>query len=192
MPLDASAVRCAAYEIDKMLQGGRIEKIYQPEKDEIVLSVKTPSGNYRLVISANSANPRLYITTTVKENPQEPPMFCMLMRKHISSGRILRVTSVDFERITDIEIEARNEMGDSVKKHLFCEIMGKNSNIILVNDEGKIVDSIKHVDLSVSRVRNVFPSCLRITKERTLFYLQRRIFTKLLPRPPKDGALTRH
>ena len=157
MPLDASAVRCAAYEIDKMLQGGRIEKIYQPEKDEIVLSVKTPSGNYRLVISANSANPRLYITTTVKENPQEPPMFCMLMRKHISSGRILRVTSVDFERITDIEIEARNEMGDSVKKHLFCEIMGKNSNIILVNDEGKIVDSIKHVDLSVSRVRNVFP-----------------------------------
>ncbi len=157
MPLDASAVRCAAYEIDKILQGGRIEKIYQPERDEIVLAVKTPSGNYRLVISANSANPRLYITATVKENPQEPPMFCMLMRKHISSGRIMSVKSVDFERITDITIEARNEMGDSVKKHLICEIMGKNSNIILVNEEGKIIDSIKHVDLTVSRVRNVFP-----------------------------------
>ncbi len=157
MPLDASAVRCAAYEIDKILQGGRIEKIYQPERDEIILAVKTPSGNYRLVISANSANPRLYITATVKENPQEPPMFCMLMRKHISSGRIVSVKSVDFERITDITIEARNEMGDIVKKHLMCEIMGKNSNIILVNEEGKIIDSIKHVDLTVSRVRNVFP-----------------------------------
>ncbi len=157
MPLDASAVRCAAYEIDKKIKGGRIEKIYQPEKDEIVLQIKTVDGNYRLVISANSANPRLYITNTIKENPQEPPMFCMLMRKHISSGRIVSVTSVDFERITNIAIESRNEMGDVVQKHLMCEIMGKNSNIILVGESGKIVDSIKHVDLSVSRVRNVFP-----------------------------------
>lgn len=157
MPLDASAVRCAAYEIDNILKGGRIEKIYQPERDEIILAVKSPKGSYRLVISANSANPRLYITDTVKENPQEPPMFCMLMRKHISSGRITEVKSVDFERITDITIEARNEMGDCVKKHIMCEIMGKNSNIILVNEEGKIIDSIKHVDLTVSRVRNVFP-----------------------------------
>ena len=157
MPLDASAVRCAAYEIDKKIKGGRIEKIYQPERDEIVLAIKTPEGNFRLVISANSANPRLYITDTVKENPQEPPMFCMLMRKHISSGRIVSVTSVDFERITDITIEGRNEMGDTVQKHLMCEIMGKNSNIILVGEGGKIVDSIKHVDLTVSRVRNVFP-----------------------------------
>lgn len=157
MPLDASAVRCAAYEIDKILKGGRIEKIYQPERDEIVLAVKTPEGNFRLVISANSANPRLYITETVKENPQEPPMFCMLMRKHFSSGRIVGVKSVDFERITDITVEARSEMGDTVQKHIMCEIMGKNSNIILVNEAGKIIDSVKHVDLTVSRVRNVFP-----------------------------------
>lgn len=157
MPLDASAVRCAAYEIDKILKGGRIEKIYQPERDEIVLGIKTPEGNFRLVISANSANPRLYITGTVKENPQEPPMFCMLMRKHFSSGRIVSVKSVDFERITDITVEARNEMGDVVRKHLMCEIMGKNSNIILVNEDGRIIDSIKHVDITVSRVRNVFP-----------------------------------
>lgn len=157
MPLDASAVRCAAYEINKILQGGRIEKIYQPEKDEIVLAVKNTNGNFRLVISANSANPRLYITNVNKENPTEPPMFCMLMRKHISSGRILAVKSIDFERITDILIESRNEMGDVVQKHLMCEIMGKNSNIILTDENGKIVDSIKHVDLTVSRVRNIFP-----------------------------------
>ncbi|MBR5535782.1 MAG: NFACT family protein [Clostridia bacterium] len=157
MPLDASAVRCTAYEINSVLKTGRIEKIYQPERDEIVLAIKTPHGNKRLVISANGANPRLYITDTVKENPQEPPMFCMLMRKHLSSGRIVEVKSVDFERITDIAIEGRNELGDVVTKHLMCEIMGKNSNIILVGENGKIVDSIKHVDLSLSRVRNVFP-----------------------------------
>lgn len=157
MPLDASAVRCAAYEIDKMVKGGRIEKIYQPERDEIVLAVKTPKGNFRLVISANSANPRFYITNTVKENPSEPPMFCMLMRKHISSGRIIAVESVDFERIARIVIESRNEMGDTVQKYLICEIMGKNSNIILTDEKGKIIDSVKHVDLSVSRVRNIFP-----------------------------------
>lgn len=157
MPLDASAVRCAAYEINRTLQGGRIEKIYQPERDEIVLLVKSQIGSFRLVISANSANPRLYITNTTKENPSEPPMFCMLMRKHISSGRILEVTSVDFERITDIKIESRNEMGDVVQKHLMCEIMGKNSNIILTDENSRIIDSIKHVDLTVSRVRNIFP-----------------------------------
>lgn len=158
MPLDASAVRCAAYEINCLLQGARIEKIYQPERDEIVLALKSAKGAFRLVASANSANPRLYITKAVKENPIEPPMFCMLMRKHISSGRIIEVKSIDFERITDILIESRNEMGDVVRKHLICEIMGKNSNIILTDENNKIIDAIKHVDLSVSRVRNIFPS----------------------------------
>lgn len=157
MPFDASAVRCAAYEINNILQGGRIEKIYQPERDEIVLLIKTMGGAHRLVISANSANPRIYITSQVKENPSEPPMFCMLMRKHITSGKISGITSVGFERIVDIEIEARNEMGDSVTKHILCEIMGKNSNVILVDDKGKVIDSVKHVDLTVSRVRNIFP-----------------------------------
>ena len=157
MPLDASAVRCTAYEINNLLKGGRIEKIYQPERDEIVLLIKAPSGSHRLVISANSQNPRLYVTKQIKENPQEPPMFCMLLRKHITSGRIFSVTSVDFERIIDIKIEAHNEMGDTVEKHIICEIMGKNSNVILTDENNKILDSIKHVDLTVSRVRNIFP-----------------------------------
>ncbi len=157
MPLDASAVRCAAFEINNIVKGGRIEKIYQPEKDEIVLLIKAGGKNLRLVISASSANPRIYITDSVKENPQEPPMFCMLMRKHVSSGKILEVKSVDFERIVDILIEGRNEMGDVVFKHLICEIMGKNSNIILTDENMKITDAIKHVDITVSRVRNIFP-----------------------------------
>lgn len=156
MPFDASAVRCTAFEINNLLQGGRVEKIYQPERDEIVLVVKQ-GGSFRLVISANSQNPRIYITKTVKENPAEPPMFCMLMRKHITSGKIKEIKSVDFERIVDIAIEARNEMGDIVEKHIMCEIMGKNSNIILTDEKGKIIDSVKHVDLTVSRVRNIFP-----------------------------------
>ncbi len=157
MPLDASAVRCAAYEINSLLTGGRIEKIYQPERDEVVLIVKNQSTAYRLVISANSQNPRFYITNEVKENPSEPPMFCMLMRKHMLSGRIESIESVDFERVCIITVLSRNEMGDSVKKRIVCEIMGKNSNIILVDETGRIIDSVKHVDLTVSRVRNVFP-----------------------------------
>ena len=108
MPLDASAVRCAAYEINNLLTGGRIEKIYQPERDEVVLIVKNQSTSYRLVISANSQNPRFYITSEVKENPTEPPMFCMLMRKHMLSGRIESIESVDFERVCIISVLSRN------------------------------------------------------------------------------------
>lgn len=157
MPLDATAVRCAAYEINENLAGGRIEKIYQPERDEIVLIVKNNKSTNRLVISANSQNPRIYLTREVKENPSEPPMFCMLMRKHILSGKIISVESVGFERVCKINVLSRNEMGDAVEKHIMCEIMGKNSNIILVDENEKIIDSVKHVDLTVSRVRNVFP-----------------------------------
>lgn len=157
MPLDASAVRCAAYEINEKLSGGRIEKIYQPEKDEVVFVVKNTGKTYRVVISANSQNPRIYITGEAKENPAEPPMFCMLMRKHILSGRITGVESVDFERVAVIKILSRNEMGDAVEKRVMCEIMGKNSNIILTDENGKIIDSVKHVDITVSRLRNVFP-----------------------------------
>ena len=157
MPLDASVVRAVVFETDKRLSGGRIEKIYQPERDEAVLSVRTKEGAQRLVISANGANPRIYITDSVKENPAEPPMFCMLMRKHLSGGRIIKISQPGFERIADIECECRNEMGDTVNKHIICEIMGRNSNIILTNGDGKIIDAIRHVDLSVSRVRNVFP-----------------------------------
>ena len=97
MPLDATVVRCTAYELNSILTGGRIEKIYQPERDEIVLLVKSAEGANRLVISANSQNPRMYVTKTVKENPKEPPMFCMLMRKHVSSGRIKCIKSVSLE-----------------------------------------------------------------------------------------------
>lgn len=158
MPLDASSVRAVVFETDKELGGGRIEKIYQPERDEIVLSVRTENGAKRLVVSANASNPRMYITKSVKENPAEPPMFCMLMRKHLAGGRIIKISQFGFERAADIEIESRSEMGDTVKKHIICEIMGKNSNIILTGEDGKIIDAVKHVDLSQSRVRNIFPT----------------------------------
>lgn len=157
MPLDASAVRAAVFEINESILGGRIEKIYQPERDEILLAIKTASGQKRLVISANSANPRIYLTHFAKENPENPPMFCMLMRKHLSGGKVTGVSQRGFERIADIELEVRNEMGDTVKKHILCEIMGKNSNIMLLDANEKIIDAVKHVDITVSRVRNVFP-----------------------------------
>ncbi|MCD8048148.1 MAG: NFACT family protein [Clostridia bacterium] len=157
MAMDAIAVRAVAAEIDEGIAGGKIEKIYQPERDEVMLTIRTKDGAKRLVISANSANPRIYLTQFAKENPSEPPMFCMLMRKHLTGGRIVKVGQVGFERIIDIEIEARSELGDNVTKHLMCEIMGKNSNIMLTDAAGKITDAVKHVDMTVSRERNVFP-----------------------------------
>lgn len=160
MPLDASAVRAAVFEIKDNIIGGKIEKIYQPERDEILLVIKTKKGAKRLVASANSANPRIYITSFTKENPENPPMFCMLMRKHLTGGKITDVSQRGFERIADIEVETRNEMGDIVKKHILCEIMGKNSNIMLLDESEKIIDAVKHVDITVSRVRNVFPGLM--------------------------------
>jgi predicted ribosome quality control (RQC) complex YloA/Tae2 family protein len=157
MPLDASAVRAAVFEINEKISSGRIEKIYQPERDEIIIAIRTFDGAKKLVVSANSANPRMYLTSGTKENPSEPPMFCMLLRKHLTGGKIVGVTQRSFERIADVEIEARNEMGDTLRKHIVCEIMGKNSNIMLLDDNEKIIDSIKHVDITVSRVRNIFP-----------------------------------
>ncbi len=157
MPLDSIAVRAVTAETEEKILNAKTDKIYQPEKDEIMLSLRTPSGTRRLVISANSQNPRIYLTEFSKENPAEPPMFCMLMRKHLTGAKVTKAVQVGFERITDIEFEARNEMGDSVKKHLICEIMGKNSNIILTDENMRIIDSVKHVDITVSQVRNIFP-----------------------------------
>jgi len=157
MPLDAVALGAVCKELNNELSGAKVEKIYQPERDEIVLSVKTPQGSKKLVISAGSANARMHLTDDMKENPSQPPMFCMLLRKHLSSAKINSIERVGYERIADIEFSARNEMGDLTKKHLICEVMGRNSNIILLDENEKIIDSVKHIDLTVSSVRNVLP-----------------------------------
>ncbi len=157
MPLDAVTLGAVSDELNTLLCGARIEKVHQPEKDEIVLLLKTSGGAQRLVISASSEHPRIHITKDLKENPIAPPMFCMLLRKHLTGAKINSITRMGFERAVDINFLTRNELGDITTRHLICEIMGRNSNIILLDENEKIIDSIKHVDLTVSTVRNILP-----------------------------------
>lgn len=157
MALDAVCIRGICSELSQKIINGRIDKIHQPEKDEIVIHIRTYEENYRLVISSGSAHPRIHLSSYQKQNPQKAPMFCMLLRKHLGSGKIIGIEQVGFERIVKISIESYDELGDLTVKHIIAEIMGRNSNIILVNNEMKILDSIKHVDFTVSSVRQVLP-----------------------------------
>lgn len=157
MALDAVTVRCLVNEIEPLIVNGRIDKIHQPEKDEIVLNIRTQENKFKLLLSASSAHPRMHFTDYSKKNPQTAPMFCMLLRKHIGSGKITAVNQIGFERIVKISFESYDEFGDLTQKHIIIELMGRHSNIILVNDDMKIIDSIKHVDFTVSSVRQVLP-----------------------------------
>ncbi|NSW90818.1 MAG: fibronectin/fibrinogen-binding protein [Firmicutes bacterium] len=158
MPLDGVVANCIAFELNDKLAGGRVVKIFQPEREEIYLHVWSRGTNFKLLLSANPSYPRIHLTDISKENPSNPPVFCMLLRKHLSGGKILGVELNDFERIFTINIESVNELGIISVKKLIIEIMGRHSNIILVNENDKIIDSIKHVDKEISRVREVMPA----------------------------------
>lgn len=157
MAFDAVSVHCLVDELSTALIGGRIDKIHQPEKDELTVHIRTYTENYRLTLSASSANPRVHFTSHPKKNPLTAPMFCMLLRKHLSAGKITAIEQVDFERIIRISIESYNELGDLTTKYLIIEIMGRHSNIILTDSDLRILDSIKHIDATVSSVRQVMP-----------------------------------
>ncbi len=143
--------------LQEKLTGGRISKIAQPEADELLLTVKSREGNFRLLLSASAGLPLVYLTGANKPGPMTAPNFCMLLRKHISGGRILSVTQPSLERILRFEIEHLDELGDLCRKYLVVEIMGKHSNIIFCSDTDQIIDSIKHVSAQMSSVREVLP-----------------------------------
>ncbi|MCL2236333.1 MAG: NFACT family protein [Defluviitaleaceae bacterium] len=156
MAFDGIAVSALVAEIGEKLTGGRIDKITQPEKDEIVLAVRSQGANHKLLLTANATFPRIHLTAKHKESPAVAPMFCMLLRKHIGSGRIVKITQPGLERVVSIHIEGRNEMGDLEEKQLILEIMGRHSNIILVS-KGVVLDAAKHVSASLSAVRQILP-----------------------------------
>lgn len=160
MPFDGITINCLVNELNNKLKGGRVDKIHQPERSEIVMHIRSLGGNYKLLLCANPSFPRVHITTTTKENPSSPPMFCMLLRKHLSNGKIVGFEQVEFERIIKMNIESTDELGFKGIKTLVIEIMGKHSNIILIDTNGKILDSIYHVDLTVSSVRQVLPGLM--------------------------------
>lgn len=158
MPFDGIVAKCVAVELREALIGGRVEKIFQPEPDEIIINIRSKGQNLKLLMSASPNYPRIHLTSTAKENPAVPPVFCMLLRKHISGGRITDIEFENFERIIAICIEATNELGDLTYKKLLIEVMGRHSNVILLNNEDKILDAIKHVDSDISSVREIMPA----------------------------------
>lgn len=157
MAFDGIVVASLVHELRGQLLNGRIARIAQPEADELLLTIKTPEGQKRLLISANASLPLIYLTDTNKPSPMTAPNFCMLLRKHIANGRIVDISQPKLERIIFFTVEHLDELGDLRRKTLIVEIMGKHSNIIFCNEEGKIIDSIKHVPAQMSSVREVLP-----------------------------------
>ena len=154
MAFDASMLICLSREIDALCES-RIEKIYQPSGDEIVIMLHSATKRAKILINAGSNYPRICITEGSFENPQKAPNFCMLLRKHLQAGKLISSKTFGFERAVDIEFEAYDEMGFKSRKHLISEIMGKFSNIVLTDADYKIVAVLKPVDFSVSMQRQL-------------------------------------
>lgn len=156
MALDGAFLHTIKNELEPLI-GGRVEKIHQPSREEVIISIRTRQGSQKLYISANAGSARVHITQAAVDNPQTPPMFCMLLRKHLGSGKLIALRQDGLERILFLDFECVNELGDVVMVTLACEIMGRCSNLVIINHEGRVIDSIKRVDEEMSRERLVLP-----------------------------------
>lgn len=168
MAFDGFVISNLVYELNQTVLNTKISKIAQPENDELLFTLKGQCGQFRLAMSASASLPFLYLTGTNKPSPMTAPNFCMLLRKHIANGRIIKIFQPHMERIIHFEIEHLDEMGDLCTKTLIVELMGKHSNIIFCNSEGMIIDSIKHISSMMSSIREVLPGrtyCIPATQE---------------------------
>ena len=173
MPLDALCLTAVAEELRQAVVGAKIDKIYQPTRDEVVLFLRGQRENLRLLLSANPGHPRAHLTTLTRENPDKPPMFCMLLRKHLLGGRILELNQPPLERILEFKLETIDELGDRVERRLILEAMGRSANLILLDGEGRILDAIRRVEGDLARgQRQILPG---------LFYRQPPAPDKLNP-----------
>ncbi|MFZ5966306.1 MAG: Rqc2 family fibronectin-binding protein [Bacillota bacterium] len=158
MPLDGFVISAITHELTNCLVNARIDKIYQPEVDEIHMLLRNAGVNYRLLISISSSNPRVHLISEQKQNPESPPMFCMLMRKHLQGGKITNIEQYQFERIIYIDVESYDELGCLTVKRMVVEIMGKHSSLILMDkSNNKIIDSMKRVSSDINRYREILP-----------------------------------
>ena len=160
MPLDAICIEALTRELRPRLEGGRIDKVQQPERDMLLLSIRGPRGNLRLLIAAGTGNARVHVTEAAFENPAEPPMFCMLLRKHLVGARILSLTQPERERLLLFELENRDELGDTGRRQLVVEMIGRSSNVILVGADGLILDCMRRVDYAGDALRRLLPGML--------------------------------
>lgn len=157
MAFDGAFLRCIKEEMEALLRDARVDKIHQPSREELLLTLRQRSGSYKLYISSRAASPRIHFTDVTLENPASPPMFCMLLRKRITGGRLVGIRQPGLERALYLDLDCLDELGDVVRLTLAVEIMGRHSNVILVDGEGLVVDAIKRVDLEMSSVRPVLP-----------------------------------
>jgi predicted ribosome quality control (RQC) complex YloA/Tae2 family protein len=158
MSFDGIALRAITIELERKLCRARIDKIYQPKKHQIILSLRQKGASYKLLLSSLPQEARVHLVSQTAPNPSEPPLFCMVLRKHLEGGRILSFTQPGLERILEINCEVLNELGDKAQRKIIIEIMGKHSNILLINpEENKIIDALKRVPASLSRYRQVLP-----------------------------------
>lgn len=154
MPLDAVCLRAVVEELAPQLAGARIEKIQQPARDQVVLLLR---GSRRLLLCANPNQPRIHLTELLRDNPSQPPMFCMLLRKRIGNGRIIDIQQAPLERVVTLHIEATDELGEQSRFSLILEALGRHANLILCDREGRIIDCLRRVDLEMSQERQVLP-----------------------------------
>ena len=157
MPFDAVFLSAVTAELRTALLGSRVDKIQMPARDLVVLQVRGSQGGGRLLLSASPNAPRIHLTEYPLENPAQPPMFCMLLRKHLTSGRITDLRQPPMERLVDITLDCTDELGEPVRKHLILELMGRNSNLILTGADGRIIDCLRRVDFEMSEKRQVLP-----------------------------------
>ena len=154
MPLDAICLRALTNELKGQLLGARIDKVQQPARDQIVLLLR---GNLRLLLNAGPNQPRVQLTEVLRENPAEPPMLCMLLRKHLVGGRITEIEQSGLERIVTFTVRSVNELGESGTKKLVLEAMGRRSNLLLLDEDDRILDCMRRVEFEVSGARALLP-----------------------------------
>ena len=157
MPLDAICMTALTAELREQLLGGKVDKIYQPTREEIVLHMRTGHGNCKLLLSAHPSHPRAQITTLTRENPETPPMFCMLLRKYYVGGRILDITQPSMERLLEFTFETLSELGDREQRRLVLECIGRKSNLIMLDGAGRITDCLRRVDGDLTAQRPLMP-----------------------------------
>ena len=160
MPLDAICLKGLTRELADILPGAKIDKIQQPERDMVLLSLRAKSGNCRLMIAAGSGNARVHLTQASYENPAEPPMFCMLLRKHLSGARIAAIMQPEHERMLILELETHDDLGFETRKKLIVEMMGRSSNLILVDSDGRILDCMHRMDFGGDALRSLLPGMI--------------------------------
>jgi predicted ribosome quality control (RQC) complex YloA/Tae2 family protein len=197
MAFDAGMLACTLSEIRKSALGARIEKVYQPERDEIVLQMRSFEGGRRLCINAGSNNPRIGFTTSQKENPQNPPMLCMLLRKYLQGAKLTEVSMADFDRVAYLGFDTRDEMGFECRRYLVVELMGKYSNLLFCDGDKKIITAMRTSDLSLDSARPLLAGMtyalppaqdkynpMHVDEEEFL-----RIFGEMSPERPCDKAI---